>query len=479
MTDTMSMSMSSPDEFSKNLYEVAEQKILWLDSVALPKVLEEYRNYHSIIKNLISMLLKKRLIDTDPYKYEKKIIDITVPDSSDFKDSENVAIFGMRLSEYETSLDFLCNYVGFTVESLSLDRIKKLAQMNSFILWASLSSAGTRANSRALSVIFSSIRMSADTLSTGLINNITSVAVKSIDTITTELKVLTEIQKELYKIEVRKAILDAPVFSSIRDSLTLENGVSQIKKVFPALLRKKSFYPDLIRELVQEEVGPDKDSLRQAVMNKFGVIAQKSEKKIVDVDTKSILLNAIRIFGAFSSQFDAVLQKIGENHLLLQSEHSGAWEKFLSTCRKAVGLHEKTIEYKIKVTEPFSQVVKSETLDYSNFIDSLAQLSHLYANMGAKTSPVYKKIEKQTNTAILDYVQKKISECQFLYVTLVGLDEFFKSEVSVMNRSKVKGLGMELTSIKNTIVVANHRKVEYVSLVAEQDQMKKLGITNE
>jgi len=242
---------------------------------------------------------------------------------------------------------------------------------------------------------------------------------------------------------------------------------------------KKSFYTELIEELVQEEVGPDKETRRQVLMNKFNVAAQKTEKKVSEVNTKDILLNSVRALGGFSPQFDVIVQKISENHILLQNEHSGAWNKLILACRKVFGLTEKSIEYRIKVIQPLSQIEKSEQLDYSTFIDSLTHRSRLYAAVSVKTSSAYQKIEEQSDDAILEYVQRKINECQSLCVTLVGLDEFFKTEVAAEKRTKVKGLSMELTSIKNTLVKVNQRKAEYVSLLAEQEQMKKLGITDE
>lgn len=471
--------MSSPDEFSEKLYVSAEQKILWFNSVALQKILEEYRNYHSAIKNVISLLLKKRLIVEDPYKHEKKVLDITIPDDSDFKESDSASILGMRISEYESSLDFLCNYTRFTIENLSLERIRKLTQFNAFFTWNALSHPSTRSNSRALGAIFSSIKMSGDTLSASLINNIISVSTKSITIINDDLKTVADMQKELYKIDVRKTILDSSSFATESGTLTVENGVSRIKKIFPSLMGRKSFYTELIEELVQEEAGPDKETRKQCLLNRFNVTLKKTENTIAEVDPKNIILDAVRIFGAFSPQFDVILQKISENHLLLQTEHSNMWGKLIASCRKAFGLNEKAISYKIKLVEPRSQIATIESLNYADLIDSLTLRSRLYTSMSSKSSPAYQKMEQQRAVDILEYVQKKISESQSLYTTLVGLDEFFKSEISLANRSKVKGLLMELTTVKNTLMTVNQIKAEYVSLVAEQEQMKKLGITNE
>ena len=60
--------------------------------------------------------------------------------------------------------------------------------------------------------------------------------------------------------------------------------------------------------------------------------------------------------------------------------------------------------------------------------------------------------------------------------TLTALDDFFKETVAPLDRSKVKGTKMEISSLKNTIIKTNQRKAEYSSIVEEQKQMQKLGL---
>ena len=66
-----------------------------------------------------------------------------------------------------------------------------------------------------------------------------------------------------------------------------------------------------------------------------------------------------------------------------------------------------------------------------------------------------------------------------MLILLLAYDKFFKNEVQGPNKSKVKGLTMETTSIKNTMVKTNQRKAEYAAYVEEQNQMKRLGIVDE
>ena len=188
------------ESFSKSLYAAAESKTQWYDSVQLQKLLEEYRKYHSVIKNLISMLERKGLIQPDPYKLDKKISDIVVPADTPFYDNEKVMIMGTRLSDYESQLDFICNFFRFSVDSLPLDRIKKLLSLNNFIIWSSLVPTNQRPNINGLAEIILPIRMGSAPLSIGMLNDCISSAEKTIVTINSILNDLPDFQKALYKI---------------------------------------------------------------------------------------------------------------------------------------------------------------------------------------------------------------------------------------------------------------------------------------
>ena len=88
-------------------------------------------------------------------------------------------------------------------------------------------------------------------------------------------------------------------------------------------------------------------------------------------------------------------------------------------------------------------------------------------------------MEAQGEEEIYTFLTKQLAECQQMLLMLLGYDKFFKNEVESPNKAKVKGLTMETTSIKNTMVKTNQRKAEYAAYVEEQKQLKRLGIINE
>ena len=103
----------SEKNFSEQLIAAIDKKTDWFNSRELQNVLEQYRLMHTCEKTLYEFLLKKSLITPDPYKNDKKISDIVPPENSPFTDNERSMIIGMRLSDYDSTLDFLCNYYKF------------------------------------------------------------------------------------------------------------------------------------------------------------------------------------------------------------------------------------------------------------------------------------------------------------------------------------------------------------------------------
>ena len=468
--------METSDNFNKQLFELAEAKKNWYDTEEMIKILEEYRNLLGVVNNLINLLEKKGLIQPDPYKHDKKISDIAVPDEIPFLDSERSMVIGARLSDFESMLDFICNIFKFSVATVSVERIKTLLALNNYFQWNSLVPNSTKPNTKGLAEIVQAIKMGTDTLSVSVLNETINYASKTVSRINGLLKELTDFQKEIYKIEIRKCIFEHPSYSHEKSQKSNQEALQQIKKLFPQVLGKKPFYSELIDELIQEEYSPEKEKFRETLLKKFEISSSKKEEKKIQINTKELLMDAVRALGAAAPLFEQIVQKVDENHKVLQSEHNGFLDKLLALLRQAFNRPEKPVVYTVTVTEPLTQSRKQEDINYQDFITDINRRRRTYNSFSVKKAPGYVKIENQTEKAIQEYLAKQISECNRLMQLLAALDEYFKSAPAIENRPKIKGLKMELTSLKNCIVKTNQRKAEYTALIEEEEQLKKLGI---
>lgn len=469
--------MDTSENFNKQLFEVVEAKKNWYDTEEMIKILEEYRNLSGVVNNLINLLEKKGLIQPDPYKLDKKISDIAVPDEIPFLDNERSMVIGARLSDFESMLDFICNIFKFSVHTVSMERIKTLLALNNCFQWNALVPTSQKPNTKGLAEIIQAIKMGTDSLSVSVVNDTINYASKTVSRINGLLKELTDFQKELYKVEIRKSMFEHPSYSHEKAKNSNSEAMHQIRKLFPQVMGKRPFYSELIEELILEEYGPERDKLRANLLKKFEISSSKKEEKKIQIDTKELLMDAIRALGSSSPLFEQIAQKIEDNHKVLESERSGFLDKLLAILRQAFNRPEKAIKYNVTVIDTLTQSKKLEEIDYQDFLNDLNRRKRTYNSFSVRKAPGYIKIESQTEKAIQEYLSKQISECNHIMQLLSALDDYFKSAPAAENRSKIKGLKMELTSLKNCIVKTNQRKAEYTALIEEEEQLKKLGIT--
>lgn len=469
--------METVDNFSKQLFELAEAKKQWYDTEEMIKILEEYRNLLGVVNNLINLLEKKGLIQPDPYKLDKKISDIAVPDDLPFLDTERSMVIGARLSDFESMLDFICNIFKFSVSTVSVERIKTLLSLNNYFQWNALVPNSAKPNTKGLGEIVQAVKMGTDTLSVSVLNDSINYASKTVAKINTFLKDLTDFQKELYKIEIRKSIFEHPSYSHEKSLKSNSEAMHQIRKLYPQVMGKRPFYSELIEELIQEEYGAEKEKLRANLIKKFEIVSNKKEEKKIKIDTKEMLMEAVRALGGAAPILEQIVLKIDENHKVLESEHNSFMDKLLALLRQAFNRPEKPTTYTVTVIDTLTQSRKHEDITYQDFVNDINRRRRTYNSFSVKKAPGYVKIESQTEKSIQEYLSKQISECNHLMQLLSALDDFFKSAPSAENRSKIKGLKMELTSLKNCIVKTNQRKAEYTALIEEEEQLKKLGIS--
>lgn len=470
--------MEDLTEFETKLFKALDEQASWVDSNLLSAVLDDYRTIHSCITNLINVLTQKGLITPDPYRLDKKITDVQIPEEFDFSEKDRNMIIGVRLSDFERVIDFLCNFFKFSAKNLSLERIKKLVGLNNYFQWGALVPSSSHPNTRGLAELLIQARQGTDTISIGVINGGLSTISKTIAKINSRLKQVTVLQRELYKGDIRKNILNHSSFPKDKIEVSSQVGLPQVKKMFSSCMGKQPFYSELVEEIFAENAGEKKLQLRQQLLDKLKIVDTSSEKKVVQINTKSLVMEAVRTLAAVAPLLSTIVEKLSENNNLIQSEKQGLGDKFMKALRKVFGIKEKPIEYVIPITDTVTQTIRNERVNFHKTINDLTKRVNFYNSFSSKQLPGFQKIEADTEPGILSFLTKQLAECQQMLLLLYGYDKFFKTAASPLSRSRVKGITMELTSIKNTLVKTNQRKAEYSAYVEEQQQMRKLGITN-
>ena len=470
--------MENGNNFNETLVQAAETKAQWYDMEELPRILDNYRLLHTCVKVIFDFLVKKALITPDPYKLDKKISDIKAPDSVQFVENERSIIMGQRFSDYESTLDFLCNYYKFSVSQLSLGNIKKLVDLNNSISWNAFSANSNKVNTRVLATMVFSARQSSDALTSSMINDNLSKASQALNDINAALKEYTDFQKEWYKSQVRKTVLLSAGFDANKAYSDHDSELQQIKKNFSSGMGKVPFYNELIEEIIQEDQGAKKAELQKKVLAKLNVVNESNKKVEKRVDTKALIMSALQVLGSTPPQISVIAQKIQDNHDVLESEHNTFMDKLKRTIRKAFGIPEKPLFYTILIVDQTTGAKRADKINYQIFMTDLATKTRRYASVSQTNSPGYKKIESLPEDKIAEFVSSQITECNKLMVQLNALDDFFKNAASPANKPKIKGLKIDITTLKNSIVKANQLRVEYTSYIEEEAQMKRLGISS-
>lgn len=465
------------DDFNQTIIAAVEEKTRWYDTVELPKIQENYRLHLTCVRNLISALIKKSLIHDDPYKKDKKISSIVPPENTEFNDNERTLTMGIRLSDYESMIDFVCNFMKFSVDSMNMGRIKQLLELNNSFSWANLTPNASKPNTKGLAFLINDLRQGAPQITLSLIKDVTYQSSQTLGSINESLKALADFLRESYKAEVRKNILLSPKFSKATENTTVNSLISEIKLLFPVLMEKRPMATDLITEIAEEEVGKDKEKRREALLKKLQVETKVNKQKEEIVDVHSIILEAVRCLGSSCELYNTVLDRIATNHEVLQSEHNSFVDKLKRLFRKVFGLPEPQVDYVVTLTDQKNQSTHKETIHYTEFVTSLSKRTKYYNSFSVRNSPGYNKFASQDDTSILEFLNRQIIDNNKMLALLSALDDYFKNNAAPMNRGKIKGIKMELTSLKNIIVKTNQYRAEYTSIVEEQEQMKRLGIT--
>jgi hypothetical protein len=470
--------MDYPETFSKELFSAFDAKLAWYDGEELPRLLSEYRKLHAYVENLINTLLNKGSIPEDPYKHDKKISDIPQIDDGFYNENERNMVIGMRLSDLESALTFISNYLTFSVASLNLERIKKLTALNAAFQWNSVSTNSTKPNARGLAEILATVRQGSDSLAISVVNDSISNAGKSTAIINGILKNLVDFHKEMYKIEIRKILFSHPSFVNANPALNTQAYMAQIKKVYTSVMGKQPFYTELIEEILVENFGPNAEKAQRDILEKLRVEKSETVVKEKTIDTKEILMDSVRILTGLVPQLTQIISKLEDNKKLLESEDSSFFERLSSFIRKVFNVKPRKIHYRLTITNPITREQKTENIEIEQFLSNLHKRVRFYTSFSLKKTPGYRKIELLTNDKIVEFIVAQLAENQTILDVLLALEDFYKANISTTQQSKIKGIKMEIAALKNTLIKTNQRKAEYVTLIEEQEQMKKLGITN-
>ena len=465
-------------EFLPQLQEAITQKTEWFNTDALEKLLLQYRLIHSCVRHLYDMLIKRSLIESDPYRLDKHITDITLPDTSPFPDSEIFSKIGKRFSEYETMLDYICTYVRFSVDSLPIPTVKKLLDFAKVFEWEDVIISSSNSNAHGLAVTLNNARNGAAPVVQSMINDSINKCAQASAEIKKILNELGIFDREIYKYEIRRDIIGSPRFdASVITSA--ENEFNEIKKQFPKAFPKRPFYADLVNEIVAEDIGENKQKNQAATLARLEIKSgtNQTKKKVTGPNPKDLLMATVLAIGALAPTVDQLLIKLTANFDVFYEKKKNFLSVFFAALKKALHIAEKERVIMLPIKDAKTGGEKTQKLNVKEFLNDLTRKDRIYSVIASK-GPEYQKIESSGEEAILTFVNKQISEAQSAFTIINALDAFFKNATDVLQKPKIKGMQIELSALRNTIISINKKRGDFIALKEEIEQMQKLGIKN-
>ncbi len=396
------------ENFREQLQQALSQKQDWYNSECLQELLSQYRLLHTCVRNLYESFVKKSLIVPDPYRLDKKISSIVVPESSPFAESDIPNVFGERFSNYETMLDYICTYFRFTTENFTLPNIKKLLEFNKVFEWDDLSMNNVKMNTRALAITINHAKNAAPNVVQSMVNDSVAKCAQAVKTIGTILNELGIFQRELYKGGLRKDLFDHPDFDKAKAAASAEGELSEIKRLYTKVTGKKNLYNDLVNEIVEEDHGPDKEGKQAAVLERLAIknVTKTETKKKNGPDPKEMLMQTVMAIGACAPTLIQLHAKLSENFEVLFTRKATFWNKLLALLIKAFNLKEPERICQLPVKDAKTGTERIQKINVTEFMSDLAKKERVYNGIGNKGLE-FQRIEA-ANEDVLMYRGKEI-----------------------------------------------------------------------
>ncbi len=468
--------MEDENDFLSKLETVLDKQRDSLDKKELSDLKETIRLFTSAFEGIYNLFLKKGLISEDPYKYEQKISEITPPPIEQVLESDKINKISQRLSMYDSQLDFLNHFYQFSADFITMPRIKRLILLIKWIKWDNLSEASTGVNTKLLAELIGKITQGSDQMSISLLNDSLKRLRNLSKKIVTISRALSLYQREKYKFDIRSNII-AQLGIPCEDMQTKpEDTLITIKRNFVKIMGEGiPFYSELIKEIFAEEAVPDGEILKSEVIKKLKIKEMKKEVK-KDMNYRQLLTDALRILATITTPLEQALTKLDYNNSLSEEKTLTFGDKFRIWIMNLSGKNSVTKIIEIDIFDERLSISKTLRLNLNEYLENAKKKMRAIGALSNKVSTTTQKLEAASEDSVLNFISKSIEELYIIINKMDPVNTYFKSEVGRDQRASLKGVKIEVTTMKNTLVKTNQKRHEYISRMEEIEQMKKLGV---
>ena len=471
--------MDNIKKFNEELKSIIEQRIQYLDSDLLVKTKESFKLFYHAYNAVFSLLLKKALIKEDPYKHEYKITEISMPSTTAFAESDKEAELGIRLSFYNTQLEYVYSHYLFNCDYLTGKRIKLLKNLLSYIDWDLVTETSENLVTRTVAIMLRKIRQGSDQIAISLINTSATQISSTKKILFSNMDMVKDIHNESYKLLVRQKIIENPNISKYASTNSPDNTLSVIKKKFSDSLVDQPFLPELISEIINEEFSPDSIIAKKALMGKLSSfkheLQQKKEKAMVKKQPSiNMLLNAALSICTVSGHIKAVIAKLQNNFEIISQPQGSAFMRWL---QKTLNTNKKQVRvFDIEYLDDNSGIKKMERIEANAVMQKFQALIPGLNSERVKSDFSALGSLEEKEKYLISYVDDYNKKLRSFIQQVDGIDKYTKNAAKKQKipQSQIKGSLVEINTIKNTIIKSKQQYHEYIADKEEYNQLKSL-----
>jgi hypothetical protein len=422
------------------------------------------------------MLVRKGMLRNDPYNYDDEAADIVLPSDDPLPEIDNVEEVSFRIASYRRQLDLLLASHDFSLSGLRLPHLKKISRLLSYIDWFDLGDQAQSPTTRGFSKIFMKIRLGPDSLAAHILKDSQTQIETYLRQARSLLGELIAFQRESWKEEVRARVLTPPIPVLSKTGIAKAKGgreevLREVKKRFGAAMAGSPWYPALVEEILTEEIGEDSEERKAKLLSSLAIPeAPPREEKAQPQDTRPLLLEALRILGRPHEELAAAAETLSDNAQALEDLALGIGGRirrwFRGRRRQGGGERVFTVQFK----GGGDAALKTETIDFTRFIAEARKKAELLQSLSGGKSASYRKLEGETAEQLMANLDRQLNDLLLIHRRMDGLNTLFQDKAAKARATTVRGVKLQLLTIRNAIARAHQRRNECAGPQAKGSQ---------
>lgn len=449
--------MEGTAEYLDRLTAALALRAKWLETTVIPRLKDVLSAYEALFEGTMGMLIRKGLLREDPYNYEQAFTEIVMPSDEVLPEFENSDELSYRLAAFRRQLKFITAEYPLELDSLGLARLKKLSALLFYVNWLDFGESSRSPTTKAFARTFMKVRMGLDSMASQILKDSELQVVKTLQEARALLGHLISYDRESWKGELRRTVLAGV---PLEEGARRDDVLKAIRRGFAQKMSSRPWYPALAEEVADEELAPDREERRQKILSSLALPAATRSEPAPETNGREVLMDAVRLLSRPHEEIATALAVLEENEKLINAPkaNSGGWLRKLFGGGGAP--NEAGRNYKVQFTEPGSPALKTETIDFPAFLAETGKKATLLGALSAGSGPATRKLEAMGDGPLASFVDRQLTDLLLIHRRLASLNTLLQARAAEEKKT-VRGIKVELLTIKNSLVKANQRRHEF------------------